>query len=187
MKKFLALGSLVMALSLAVAAGAFTSVSADRTANVTVAGDASAYLGLTPTDGSPNSAYCYIDTGGELVIDMTDSHSTSAGGNGVNPNAETDFDDVFTVTNQGTQPIDVGLTDSGNNDGAVKFYIDGAGSTDVDGDGNSDDLLIETDEGGSTVTIDDGKSEDVSIYVDSSSLSQGADMLDSITVSAEAT
>lgn len=55
-------GVTVTGTSAAVGSGAFTSVSADRTVTVSVAGDEQAYLGLEPASG-PNEDYARTDNG----------------------------------------------------------------------------------------------------------------------------
>jgi hypothetical protein len=103
--------------------GAFTSVSADRSVQVSVVDDASAYLRLVPVPSSGNSAYVNTD-GGTLSIDMSDSNGGVLG-NGVNPNATTVFDDLFRIENQGTQTIYVWILESGGRTGSKRhaFYV----------------------------------------------------------------
>ncbi|MFB6212153.1 MAG: hypothetical protein ABEI76_11515 [Halobacteriales archaeon] len=91
---------LLVGVSVLVGTGAFTAVSADRTATVSVVGDSRALLQLDP-HGSGGEA-TLVDgqlTLGELNIDAT-----------------TDYrDGVFTITNQGTQPVGVWITDRDTN------------------------------------------------------------------------
>jgi len=123
---------------------AFTSVSAERTVSVAVAGDASAFLGLDATNAA-NGAYASEQgDDGELVLDFGDISEQSrddrfeSGGSGVNQNAVTDFKDVFRVRNQGTQPIEVELKDE--NAGDVLHTND---PWDADGaDTDSDDVYV---------------------------------------------
>lgn len=102
-RKFvLGLGATAAAGATALGSGAFTSVKADRSVTVNVAGDSDAFLALEPIDGSPNSEE-FVDTdGGTLAIQVTD---TGAGGKGVNGQAVYLFDDLFRVTNRGTQGV----------------------------------------------------------------------------------
>lgn len=88
--------------------GAFTSSSADREFSVEVVNDSNAYLGLGGT-GNPNDAYI-DDSNGEFEINLTGNNSTGAGGQGINPDGITVFEDVFEIRNQGTQEIDVEVT-----------------------------------------------------------------------------
>ncbi|SMP02515.1 hypothetical protein SAMN06265347_101204 [Halobellus salinus] len=87
--------------------GAFTSVEADRTVDVEVAGDSSAYLALRKAAGpnadpGANSDAYVDDSGAEISLDFTSSNA-SVSGNGFNPNAVTEVDDLLEVQNQGTQ------------------------------------------------------------------------------------
>ena len=82
--------------------GAFTSVSADRTMNVSVEDDADAYLQITQSDG-PNAAYA--DTSGDTIsFDINDAAS-GVSGDGLNDDARTIIRDVFKIRNQGTQDV----------------------------------------------------------------------------------
>ena len=107
--------------------GAFTETSADRSFQLQVTGDASAYLGVSATSG-PNGNYVDTTSAGEFAIDLTGSNDNIgdgiAGGEGVNSNGFTFFDRVFRVENQGTQEIDVEispliLTETSNGDALV--------------------------------------------------------------------
>ena len=101
-KMLAALGSVAAGGATAVGTGAFTSVSADRDVSVAVAGDADAFLALTPSDG-PNGAYASLDDG-ELVVRLDGSDDTPAGA-GVNDDAVTRLTDVFRIENRGTQEV----------------------------------------------------------------------------------
>lgn len=94
----------------AVGTGAFSSVTAARDFDVVVSGDAGAYLGLQPHPG-PNGAYTDTTPQDTLAVDLTSSNSNIgsgiAGGEGVNANALSLLLDVFQITNQGTQDIEV--------------------------------------------------------------------------------
>ena len=113
--------------ALGVGTGAFTSVSADRTATVQVADDATGYVGLSPSSG-PNDQFAR-QQGGELLLEFGDSGNS---GLGVGQSSEYQFNDVFTVENQGTQDVFVSLApitgipiDSGTDgeDVDVRFFI----------------------------------------------------------------
>jgi len=102
------MGSIAAGGAATIGTGAFTSVTAERTVNVQVAGDASAYLGLDAVDGSPNSDYV-VEDNGEVSFDFSNEDGDSSGGgtvdgDGFNPDATTRIDDLLHVTNQGTQP-----------------------------------------------------------------------------------
>ncbi|WP_330631491.1 hypothetical protein [Halocatena halophila] len=91
------------------ATGAFDSFTASRNASVNVTGDATGYLGLQPADG-PNGAYA-TDKNGKLQVSLSEMADADGGadGAGVNPGAETTVTNVFTITNQGPQPVSVWL------------------------------------------------------------------------------
>jgi hypothetical protein len=110
--------------------GAFTSVDADRTATVQVADDAAGYVGLSPSSG-PNDQFAK-QQGGELLLEFDDSGN---GGLGVGQSSNYQFNDVFTVENQGTQDVFVSLApitgipiDSGadGEDIDVRFFVPGS-------------------------------------------------------------
>jgi hypothetical protein len=140
-RKFIAgMGSLAAAGAAGIGTGAFTSVSADRTLTVDVAGDASAYLALEPSDG-PNAEFA-TETGDTLEINFTDSEE---GGSGLNEDARTVIRDVFKITNQGTQDVFVWVENDTVPDG-IGVYSDspahGSGSSTGLGnnkEGNVDD------------------------------------------------
>lgn len=82
------LGSLIAGAVGLVSTGAFSTVEANRTASVSVAGDANALLGITPAE---NQQYLTGDgTDGTINIDITDP--------GVNDNAVTEIDQLLEVT-----------------------------------------------------------------------------------------
>ena len=110
-RKFtIGLGALATGSAAAVGTGAFTSVEADRQVDVTVEDDADAYLGLQNSDG-PNDTYFEGQDDGAAALDFSDSGNS---GSGVNPNAETEFDSVFQIVNQGTQEVTVSLSGDGD-------------------------------------------------------------------------
>jgi len=177
-RKFIAgLGALATGSAAAVGTGAFTSVTATRNVDVEVAGDASAYLRLEGT-GDSNSEYVTSSgSGNALSIDLDSSNATAEEGNGVNPDAVTQLDDVFTIENQGTQEVNVGLSSkSGDHSGLVKFY--------TDSNAYSGDALGSTD-----VTLSAGDPATISIEIDTEghSVSDGNKLLESVTFNAEAT
>lgn len=92
--KLFALLAVFAAIGLITATGAFTSVQADRTVSVTVAGDASANLALSDAGNG------YVDTSGDTIeIDF--------GSSGANINADTDFGAVLNITNNGPNTVNV--------------------------------------------------------------------------------
>lgn len=191
--KLFVLFAIFAALGLVTATGAFTTVSAQRTATVNVADDASALLALTaapttdPADGSfwsPNGEYASQNADGELEIDF----DTGAGATGINLDALTTIEGVFLITNQGTQSVDVWVEQDTTNvaDADITFYNHDNGA------GTADTTSLE---GGATkptnaVTLGTGESVVVSIELDSrdtSSLNTQSSFTVDLTVHAEAT
>lgn len=175
--KLLALFTIFVAIGIVTATGAFTSVSATRTAEVNVAGDSAALLQLQPhpgpngynpgDGGSQTNSEGYAQlTDGELEINLLgDFDDDGIIGSGVNNNATTDIQGVFNITNQGSQAVYVNVSDMGSttNDPVVTFY--NASFADHSSDG------LETDNGqsGSAVKLDPGETLTVSIYIDTES------------------
>ncbi|WP_080510505.1 hypothetical protein [Halorubrum coriense] len=129
------LGALASGSAAAVGTGAFTSVTADRSVTVSVTGDESAYLGMD-AEGSTNGAYAN-ESGddGDLSINFDDLSNgddltETSGGSGVNPSAVTTAEDVFRITNQGTQEVEVDLS-GGSNISVTDPSSYSAGSDDV--------------------------------------------------------
>lgn len=159
-RKFIAgLGSLAAAGAAGIGTGAFTSVEADRTVDVQVKGDASAYLGLKGS-GDSNAQYVSGQSNGEIKINFDKSGN---GGSGVNPNADTTLESVFQIENQGTQAVEVDLSGSGltvQDNGSISA----PGSDGIavalakdDGDSSSDD----------TYELGTGESVDVDFAINS--------------------
>jgi SOS response regulatory protein OraA/RecX len=90
--------------------GAFSTLTAQRNADIQVAGDAASYLSIKPSQG-PNGEYADL-RGGKLRVSV--GSALDGKGNGVNKNAVTVVRDIFTITNQGSQSVGVWLTDSSN-------------------------------------------------------------------------
>lgn len=103
-KFMLALGATSAAGAAALGTGAFSSVEANRLAEVEVVNDEDAYLSIQSTD-EPNGEYAE-ERGDTLVIAMDDGNN-EVDGTGVNPEALTVARNVFEIQNQGTQPINV--------------------------------------------------------------------------------
>lgn len=166
------LGSLTAAGAAAVSTGAFTSVSADRSVTVEVADDDAALLGLEPSPG-PNGAYA-SQSGGTLALDFSD---TDAGGSGVGTDSVYQFDDVFRVTNRGTQPVYVWVTldfsSVGFGPGDVYFYPDR----------DEDEKL--RDGSDEVLGLGVGQSASVGVYVDSAAVTSGGTLSATIHANAD--
>ena len=128
--------------------GAFTRIQSQRRVKIEVARDPDAYLGLDACPGSPNASYTNIDDSGHLEIDMSPENPTEVGGQGVNSDSFTYFDDVFQICNQGKQKVgiwiddeDWPMVDDDNLDGDYSDY-DGMPRVDFYIDGNEDDSIV---------------------------------------------
>lgn len=189
--KLFALLAIFLAIAMVTATGAFTSVSATRTAEVNVAGDGAALLQLQPSPG-PNGynpsdggsltnseGYAQL-TNGELQINLLgDFDGDGVIGAGVNNNATTDIQAVFNITNQGTQSVYLNVSDAGSasNDPEVTFYNASYAPHSSDG--------LETDgQNGVAVKLDPGETLTVSIYVDTETtdVSNSAELVNSIQI-----
>jgi len=178
-RKYLAtLGWTAAGLAGLVGTGAFTSVSAERSVNVAVAGDKKAFLGLEPTDG-PNGVFA-SSQGGTLTLDF--SKTTNADGSGLGTDSVYEFDDVFQITNQGSQPIYIWTTFSDQDtpfsltgeDPDVYFYPNG----------DSGDTL--RDSGDEVLYLDVGQSATVGLHVDTTGVGTGQTIELTATINANA-
>lgn len=133
-RKFvIGLGSAVGGGGALVGSGAFTSVDADRMAEVAVAEEDQAYLKITPTPNTANGAFAGQTSqsdGEQLYLDFNNSIPNRSS-QGVGQSSEYEFDDVFRVENQGTQTVYVNITPvtAHNESTLLKFYVrDGSGN-----------------------------------------------------------
>jgi hypothetical protein len=112
-KVLLGMGSLAAGSAAAMGTGAVSSLKAPRGVTAEVASDANAYLKFdTDLGNQPDNNYVYSEiSDDELVIDFD---TNSAGGEGLNPQAITYFDDVFALINQGTEPLKIWFELSGD-------------------------------------------------------------------------
>ncbi|MYL68825.1 DUF1102 domain-containing protein [Halorubrum distributum] len=156
------LGALASGSAAAVGTGAFTSVTANRSVDVEVAGDANAYLSLQQISGSPNSQQYVTNSSGEIGFDFSDSNGDINGnGNGFNPDAVTEVDRLLRVANQGTQDVDVSVDLSSLSTGSadVSIFADGNSS-------NSEYTGSGTDISNTSVTLAPGDSMVLNLEVD---------------------
>lgn len=148
----------------AVGTGAFTSVTADRDVEVSVADDSDALLGIEPGDG-PN-AQAFADAGGNKVaLDF----SKASGDVGLGTDSTYQFDDVLRLTNQGTQTVyawvTLGFADSDLSREDLYFYP------------QSDESRRLNDGDNSVVTLPIGESVSLGLYVDTDGVEGGEQSL----------
>jgi hypothetical protein len=134
-RKYLAaVGSIAAGAAAGAGTGAFTSVEADRSVDVEVAGDSSAYLALTTAANEDNSSSindpgansdAYVQkSSGEVSFDFSGANTQ---GDGFNPNSVTVIEDLIEVQNQGTQSAFLGVdlssldVSDGSNDAGIEL------------------------------------------------------------------
>ncbi|WP_096390884.1 DUF1102 domain-containing protein [Halopenitus persicus] len=168
--KLLALVLVFGAITVVTATGAFTTVEAERTADVNVSGDASALLALEP--GPENGEYVTTD-GGEVQIQL----GGPQGAEGVNVNSYTAINGMMNVTNNGQNEINLHVNTNGSHPEYVNIYNGSAGSGTNITDGEN------------SVTLSPGDTVQISMEIDTrdSGLDDGADLIDSIEFVAEST
>jgi hypothetical protein len=185
-RKFLiGAGSLAAGGAAALGSGAFTSVQADRSVDVTVAGDANAFLGLEPSSGA-NGNYATTEDG-KLAIQLDGSDNTPEG-NGVNNNAETIIKDVFRMRNQGTQRVYVYIEDTSDQ---VTFKLSRATSEKWINDSPVSTLtpneVVDVEGSENAILIDPGLEVKIHIEIDTTDESTPDTLLDGdITIQATA-
>ncbi|WP_148094128.1 hypothetical protein [Halocatena pleomorpha] len=147
------------------ATGAFSGLLVSRDASVSVTGDGSGYLGLKPASGQ-NGAYARYGDGGQLRLTLSEAVSTeNASGEGLNPGAVTTVENVFTITNQGTQPIGLWLMDGSD---AVTFTVDGQS---IEGQRNA-------------IALGTGDTKPVGVEIDTRNADVNQNLLESVTFNA---
>ena len=151
-RKFIAgLGALATGSAAAIGTGAFTSVEAERSVSVNTAGDANAYLKF-----SSDNDFVTNKNGDQLTIDLG-GPSNSENGRGFNRNAASVIHEVFAVTNQGEDGIELSIEYSG--DGRVVSEVDNA---DLDW---SEGVYFEMSDDGESNTLAPGEYTTVDVAV----------------------
>lgn len=154
MKRRTLLGSLgLIAAGSAVGTGAFSSVTADRTASVAIAEEDEAFLALTPTESENGSFAENTGSGNQLLLDFNSQpqqDSTLPGGTaqGLGTRSTYEFNRVFEVSNQGSTEL------------FFESSVDASGDDSVDG--------IEFFVGDNTGDVIDGKDAVVNVGVGNS-------------------
>jgi hypothetical protein len=118
--KLLALLLVFTAVGGVAATGAFTTVQADRTANVQAVGDANALLQIVPAS---NTEFATSDSGQVEINFQDDQDGDSTSSTGVNLDAETLDDNVINITNNGNDDVTVFATASVQNSAELEFYV----------------------------------------------------------------
>jgi len=101
-RKFIAgLGALATGSAAAMGTGAFSSVRAERAISVETAGDVNAYLGLDASES------VYAEQTGSTLELQFDGSNSGQDGNGLNANADSVFQNVFSIKNNGQNTVRV--------------------------------------------------------------------------------
>lgn len=166
--KLFALVVMFAAVGLITASGAFTTVTADRTANVNAAGDASALLAIEPGPDNPG----YVDNSSdEITFDITNGSEDSAQ---INMNATTEINGTINLTNNGNSDVDIHVEAEGENSGLVSFYT--ADHDDITGSA-----------AGSSTDVAPGETVIVTVIIDTTdvTLDDDEEIIDTITIVAD--
>ena len=120
-RKFvIGLGSLAAGGAAAMGSGAFSSARAERNITVETAGDVDAYLGLDASES------VYAEQTNNTLELQFDGSNSGQNGDGLNANADTVFQNVFRIENQGTNEIRVQIFPGGGlgdlPDGPMAIY-----------------------------------------------------------------
>ena len=107
------MGSLAAGGAATIGTGAFASVRAERNINVAVAGDNEAYLAL---DASVSN---YAEETGNTLELQFDGSNSGQNGQGLNANADTAFQNVMRIENQGTETIRLQLANDEASAGGI--------------------------------------------------------------------
>lgn len=169
--KLFALFAIFAAIGLVTATGAFTTVEAQRTVAVDVAGDSSALLGLEPNSTSPNDQYATTENN-QIVIDFSSS-ALGTNATGVNVNATTQADHVINVTNNADRDITLSVQSTNNNPNAnVTLY---EGTDPVNNEINST----------SSITLTSGEQTTVGVFVNTTGSGSTTNFNETLTFIAE--
>jgi len=184
--KIFALVLIFAAIGVAAGTGAFTTAEADRTAEVNVAGDANALVGITEAQNTNGNEL--VDVGGNNgQVEMNLSAAGNQDASGLNEDAATDLGNVLNITNNGEETIQfkIEVATKDVDPRSVHFYVandsdtpgdSGANNADLDtvaqrgfdsdaanGTGNASDRFATTDKYSITSDVEDG--DDASSHV----------------------
>ncbi|WP_312911009.1 hypothetical protein [Natronosalvus caseinilyticus] len=132
------LGTIVAGGGGALATGAFSTVEASRTVNVSTADDENALLRFKVDESYGG----IIDNGGNVMqIDLQD----------LNENAVTSFDDVLTIGNAGSNDVEITINNHGTAEGVVFYTGSWNGSDSISAYGDDHTIIAgDTDLAGAT-------------------------------------
>lgn len=128
--KIFALVLIFAAIGVAAGTGAFTTAEADRTAEVNVAGDANALVGITEAENTNGNELVDVDgTSGQVEMNLSAAGTQDA--SGLNEDAATDLGNVLNITNNGEETIQfkIEVATQDVNPRSVHFYVANDSST----------------------------------------------------------
>lgn len=159
------MGSFAAAGGAAVGTGAFSTAEATRDVSVQVANENNAYLSIKPSNTANGQFATQGSSDNQIGLDFSGSGN---GGSGVGQDSVYNFDDVFRISNQGTQTIYVWSRLSGGSkfdDNNLYFYPNDSRSTELNDSSNS------------VLTLSPGEGAEVGVHVDTESVSTGSDTI----------
>jgi hypothetical protein len=121
-KVLIGVGSLAAGSAAAMSTGAFTQATAERAVNAAVVADENAFLRLSASASSlDNKEYATGTGNGKLKLTFNSGAGVS--GEGLNPDSEYYFDNVFQIENFGDDQVRIDIDKSGmDNPDAFTFY-----------------------------------------------------------------
>ncbi|WP_158294251.1 DUF1102 domain-containing protein [Halorubrum sp. SP9] len=158
------MGSFAAAGGAAVGTGAFSTAEATRDVSVRVANENNAYLSIKPSN-TANGQFATQGSSNQIGLDFSGSGNS---GSGVGQDSVYNFDDVFRISNQGTQTIYVWSRLSGGSkfdDNNLYFYPNDSRATELNDSSNS------------VLTLSPGEGAKVGVHVDTESVSTGSDTI----------
>ncbi|WP_323676728.1 hypothetical protein [Halorubellus sp. PRR65] len=176
-KLLISIGALGAGGAAAFGTEAFTSIEAERSVDVSVAGDSSAYLAFQALDSDNAGDYVTTESDDTLAINL--DGDGNAGGSGVNQDAITQVEDLFKIVNQGTQSTSVYFEDDSD---AVTFRV--TRSTDTSTNGSNGQSLEDAD---NSVELGVGEQVVIGLTIDTLNNDVSGSLLDTVTVVADAT
>lgn len=186
--KLLALIAIFAAVALVTGTGAFSTVEAERTADVNIAGDSSALLGLEPA----GSGHLIDNQSNEVAITLAGNTNNPGG---VNRNAITTVNrtDFLKITNNGADEVELGIQASTKSNVEVYFVV-GSGTTSLDevssisvGSVSTFDPSKKYPIQDNDVTVESGNAIYVGIVIDVGAVSTDDEIItDDVTITAEA-
>lgn len=148
--------------------GAFTTVEAERTVSVETAGDADAFLALSAARDDFDEEN-FVTEGDDGTIQINLDENSPGGGDGINRNARSRFENLVEVTNNGTQNVgtlelEIEVSETDDNDGHEDAFKIAVGDETLDP--TSDDPVGILDAGENESPLEPGESATFGVEID---------------------